>query len=122
MRFVAPQNGADARGQFARVEGLRQIIVGAQFQAHDAVHIFAARGQHQHRDFAFLPQPLENLEAVDARQHDIEHHQVDAGLQRLLQTAVAFVGRLHGEALAAQEFAEQRGEFGIVIDQQDVHG
>ena len=39
-----------------------------------------------------------------------------------LLAAVAFVLGFHGEAFAAQEFAEQGREFGVVIDQQDVHG
>ena len=39
----------------------------------------------------------------------------------MFETAVAFVLGLHGEAFASQEFAEQGREFGVVIDQQDVH-
>ncbi len=115
---MARMRAASSRG----LKRLRQIIVGAQFQPHDAVHVFAARGQHEHRHLALLAKPLENLETVNAGEHDIEHHQVDSGLQGFLQPAIAFVRRLHREALAAQEFAEQGSEFGVVIDQQDVHG
>jgi hypothetical protein len=35
---------------------------------------------------------------------------------------VAFVGAFHGEALALQEFAEERAKFGVIVHQQDVHG
>ena len=80
--FVAAQDGADAGGQFARVERLRQVIVGAEFQADDAVDIFAARGQHDDRDFALLAQAAQDFEAVDARQHDVEHDEVDARVRR----------------------------------------
>ena len=67
-------------------------------------------------------QAPQDFKAVDARQHDVEHHQVDAGLEGLVQAAVALVLAIHGKSLALQEFGEQRAEFGVVIDQQDVHG
>jgi hypothetical protein len=35
--------------QLARLEGLGQVVVGAEFQADHAVHQLAARGEHQHR-------------------------------------------------------------------------
>ncbi len=116
-RFIAAQDGADARGQFARIEGLGQVVVGAQFQAHDAVHILAARGQHDDRDLALSAQPAENLEAVDARQHDVQHHQVDARFQSLRQAAIAFVLAAHREALPLQKLPQKGAEFGIVIHQ-----
>ena len=85
--FGAPQNGLDARRQLARVEGLGKIIVGAQLEADDAIHVFAARGQHQHRDAAGEAQPLEDFETVQAGQHDIQHDQVIAALLRGFQRA-----------------------------------
>src|SRR5439155_25487767 len=39
----------DALPIFAGLERLGQVVVGAHFQADDAVHRVAARGQHQHR-------------------------------------------------------------------------
>jgi hypothetical protein len=35
---------------------------------------------------------------------------------------MAFVGGLHGEAFPLEELAEEGAEFGVVIDQKDVHG
>ncbi len=40
---------------------------------------------------------------------------------RVLQAAHAFVLAAHGEALAAQKFAEQAAQFRVIVDQQDVH-
>ena len=122
MGLEAAQDGADARGQFARIEGLGQVIVGAEFETDDAVHIFAAGGEHQNGDFGFLAEAAQDFEAIDAWEHDVEHYQIDAGLQGFFEAAVAFMGCFHGKAFAMEELAEQRGEFGVVIDQQDVHG
>ena len=70
----------------------------------------------------FLAEAAQDFEAIDAREHDVEHHQIDAGLEGPVEAAVAFMGCLHGKAFAAEELAEEGGEFGVVIDQQDVHG
>ena len=68
--------------QFARIEWFGQIIVGAQFEADDAVDILAAGGQHQYRRASSLAQPPQDFETVHARQHHVEDHQVVAALQR----------------------------------------
>jgi hypothetical protein len=41
----APQDRSNARDQFARAEGLGDVVVGAHFQPNDAVHFLAARRQ-----------------------------------------------------------------------------
>ncbi|MNT24642.1 hypothetical protein D3C72_1601270 [compost metagenome] len=47
--MTAAQHAAYARQQFARLERFRQVIVGAHFQAQDAVQRLIARRQHDHR-------------------------------------------------------------------------
>ena len=44
------QQGAKARDELLQVERLDQVVVGARFQAGDAVGDGVARGQHQDRD------------------------------------------------------------------------
>ncbi|MNH98493.1 hypothetical protein D3C73_512150 [compost metagenome] len=48
-RMTAPQYGAQAGCQFPWIARLGQVIVGAQFQAEDAVQGFAPGREHQHR-------------------------------------------------------------------------
>jgi len=50
-RLCPAQNRPDPRHQFARVERLGKIIIGADFQPYDAVHIFTARSQKQYGNF-----------------------------------------------------------------------
>ncbi len=47
--FGAAQQGFDAGHQFARAEGLGDVIVRAHFQADHAVGLFSACGEHQDR-------------------------------------------------------------------------
>ncbi len=116
LGFGTPQNSLDARRQFARVERLGKIIVGAQLQTDNAIHVFAARGQHQHRDAAVDAQTLENLKPIQAGKHDIQHDQVVAALLRRLQRRVPLMNALHREALALQKLLEQRAQLSIVVD------
>ena len=46
----AAENSADAGQQFARVEGFRHVVVGAEFEADDAVRFLPHRGQHDDGD------------------------------------------------------------------------
>ena len=84
FRFVAPLNaaqyGADAQDELAGGKGLDQVIVRAQFQPNDAVHFFGPRRQHQDREVLGAGRLLEaaaDLQAADARQHQIQDHEAD---------------------------------------------
>jgi len=44
----AAEDGTDAGDEFARIEGLWDIIVGADFETEDFVDVLAARGENQH--------------------------------------------------------------------------
>ena len=47
LSFAASQNRFDTRDQFARIEGLGQVIVCTQFEAQDLIDIFVAGREHQ---------------------------------------------------------------------------
>ena len=90
-RFQPAQNRANAGGQLSRVERLGQVVVGAELQADDAVHIFAAGREHDDRHFAFLAQAAQDFEAIHARQHHVQQDDRVVALQRLVQAALAVV-------------------------------
>ena len=73
------------RQQLVEVEGLGEIVVGADFQALDLVLERVHGGQHQDRGVvAFMPQPLAHVIAVHVWQHQVEHDHVElAGLGKL---------------------------------------
>ena len=78
QRLGAPQDAADARQQLSRLERLGEIVVGAHFQADDAIDRLAARGQHDHRQVRARAQRAAQLQAVLAGHHEVEDDQVDA--------------------------------------------
>src|SRR5690606_17915180 len=74
---AAAQDGVDAGQQFTRVERLGQVIVGAHFQADDAVDFFGLGRQHDDGRVVVAPtQPTTDGQAIFARQHQVEHQQV----------------------------------------------
>lgn len=121
----ATQDGADARHQFARHEGLAQIIVGPHFQANDAVDLVGARRQHQHRDACPLAgaQGTEQRQAVFARQHQVKDNKVDGGRFAEHTAHLPAVARCrHAKTVALQIVGQQFAYALVVIDDEDVIG
>ena len=72
----AAQHALDAGQQFARVEGLGDVVVGAGLQPDHPVDRVARRRHHDDADpAALLAQPARDRKAVLAGQADIEQHQ-----------------------------------------------
>jgi hypothetical protein len=75
LRRQSPQHDPDARHQLARGKRLGDVVIGADFQADDAVDLVAARGQENHRHVRELAQLAAYFEAVHVGQADVEHNQ-----------------------------------------------
>src|SRR5579863_713251 len=59
------QQSAQAGQEFAKLEGLGEIVVGAMVEAGDAVFDGIARSQHEHRNaLAVFAEPAANLESA----------------------------------------------------------
>src|SRR5581483_8162957 len=67
----------DPRRELARRERLRDVVVGPEFEARDAVGLLVARGEHDDRDLRVRAQHAAHLEAVDAGKADVEHDEPD---------------------------------------------
>jgi len=125
---LAPQDGADARQQLARLEGLGQVVVGADLQADHAVHGITLGGQHQHRDLrrgaGQRADAAADFEAVDVGQHQVEDHQVGQRLRvddlQRGQAAQAVAAVLELEAVLAQVLADHLGQAGVIFNHQQV--
>src|SRR5690349_3321315 len=114
----APQDGTDARHQFTRVERLRQVIIGAQFQAHDAVHVLPASGEQQHRNGGGSAQFAQHVETIHARKHDVEYHQRVLPRKRPLQPTVAVVHSLYLQSLRLEKLLHQLAQLHVIVHYQ----
>ena len=69
--------------QLPRAERLGEVVVGADGEADDEVGLGVAGGEHQHRHRSVALDLAAHLEAVEAREHEVEHHEV--GLEAPVQ-------------------------------------
>ena len=119
----AAKYGANSGHQFARIERLGQVVVGADFQPQNAVDGFSSRGQQQHRHRRLLAQRFQQLEPGAARQHHIQDDQLMIAGQCGAQSRSVIVGGIHLEAFAFQKALQQVDQPVVVIDdEQTVHG
>src|SRR3954454_8712242 len=68
----APQDGLDSGRQLARRERLRDVVVRPELEPCNAVRLLVARGEHQDRPLRARADPAADLEAVHARESDVE--------------------------------------------------
>ena len=116
----AAQYGLDPGHQLAGRERLGHVVVGAQFEPQDAVHLAVPGRQHQHGQGLLGPHPPAHLQSVDApgQPHVQDHH---AGPLPLYggQPRLARAGLDDPETLAAQVQVDQVGDVGVVFDHDD---
>ena len=123
MAFAAADDGLDARDQLALVEGLGQIIVGADAQSLDLVVQLRQAGQDQdRRGDAGGTETAQNLIAVDVRQHQVQNDYVVVIQLSDLQPILTEIGGIDDEALGVQHQFNTFCDRGVVFDQQNPHG
>jgi hypothetical protein len=118
----ATEHRTDPHRQLARAERLGHVVVGADLEPRQPLVLLAQRGQHHHRDGPPLAQPPADLEAVDAGQHQVEHHQVGGALGDHAQCLVAVADALHAVAVAHQVALDYVRHRRVVIDHDDPAG
>ena len=65
--------------EFARIEGLRDVVIGPELQPHDTVDIFTSRREHDDRRRVLgRADPLQDRETILTRHHQVENQRVKA--------------------------------------------
>ena len=109
----------NASQEFARVKGLGNVVVRAHFKTHDPVDVFAAGGEHQNGSGVFSgAQAPQDLQAVFARHHEIQHQRVKAFAQPQPIHVLGAVGNIHRKAVFAEVAAQKVAKTGIVVNDQ----
>ncbi len=118
---AAADDGAQAGEELAGGKRFRQIVVGADFEADDAVGFIAARGEHEHGYVTAGADFLQDLETV----HAGEHHVEDESVPGLVGSGGAFDAlgaSVDGGNVEAEGFeigGDETAEFPIVVDHQE---
>ena len=113
---------AHPRLQQHGVEGLAEVIVGAELDApHHAVHL-VQRGDHEHGDVAprgIALDPLEHGIAVQVRHHDVEEDEVDGRPREHVEARLPPRGGEHLVALTAEAPGQHVAVLLAVVHHQD---
>ena len=118
----ASQDRADPQHQLLRAEGLREVVIGAEREAADAIRLFAARGEHEYRDIArgvVTAQLLEHVEPGQPGEHQVEDDDRGAFLPRETECVLAVRGG--GDAVAGfREVVRDEGDnVRLIVDDKD---
>src|SRR5208282_5310598 len=111
--------GANAGYKLSGIKRLGQIIVGANFQANDAVDVFSPCSQQKYRKARGGANAAQDFETVDAGQHYVEDHQQVAAAGGALQPAFTIMSGFHDKALGLQVFSHQSTELDVIVDDQN---
>ena len=118
VHLFAAQVRLHARDQFARAEGLGHVVVAADFQSQDAIHLVGPRRQEQHRrarQHRGVPDLAAQLKAVQIGQHDVQQDQIGLGLLQRAQGAFRAAEQLRLIPMADEVVLDQRGKLRFIL-------
>ncbi|KAG1250117.1 hypothetical protein G6F65_018862 [Rhizopus arrhizus] len=106
------------RGQLGQRKGLHQVIVRARVKTCQPVVQRIARRHHDHRGIArrFGPQAAAKLVAVQPRQHQVQHDQVEAARGRHRVATLPVFGAIDDVAAPRQMMRDVRQDVRVVFD------
>ena len=117
--LVAAQMGAHAGDEFANGDGLEQKIIGAEFEADDAIHFRAVAGEEHDRDIGDLAQIRQLGEGVDRAEALVEQDEVWARVGgQIVQHGGPCADGDRVDAVVGEGFRDFGGEHVIVLDDQ----
>ena len=115
----APQQRPYAGDELTRRERLGHVVVGADGEADEHVGLLRAGRQHQHRHRPVALHAAADLEPVEAREHQIEDHEVGPHALAQRDAGVPVVRDLDDEPLGAQPGGDGGGDHDLVLDHAD---
>jgi len=121
----ATQHGPHAGHHLARAKRLGDVVVRAQLQAHDAVGVLDAGGDHDDGrggQGRVAAHGAGHIPAIAVGQHQVQHHQIGFLAANGMQRGRAVVGHGDLEAALLKIGSDQAGDLFVVVDDQDVVG
>ncbi len=113
------ENGANASGELASVEWLRQVIVGADLQADDAVNLVATRGEQQNGDIvAGLAQPTQQFKAGELGEHYVQDDDGEGFGGDQGEAGFGIVRAGDAEALSFEKLHDELAQLHVIVDDQ----
>jgi hypothetical protein len=119
-RHAAFQDIVDAQHQFARLERLGEIVVGAGFKAGDAALAFRARGQQHDGHVQRLAQALDQRHAVLSGHHNVDDEEIEGQPGEALARFGGVAGDGDAETAIAEIAREEKANALVVVNDEEV--
>jgi hypothetical protein len=119
LRLRPAEDRLHPRDELARRERLGQIVVGADLEPDDAIGLLVARGEHEDRHLRAHADVAADLEAVLARQADVEQHHPDLVALELDERLLAGPHPDDAVAVAREVAADELSDRGLVFDEEN---
>src|SRR5260221_2372212 len=118
LLLKAPKDALQTGAQLARIEGLGDVVVGADLEAGDAVDHVGGAGDHDDADLVVLAQEARQGQAVLAGKADVEQDDRRAGALHLGAHGHTARRLRHRVAVIAEIVGEHLSDRRIVVDDQ----
>ena len=115
---AAPQHSADPGDELAGRVRLGDVVVGPELEADDLVHLVVLGADHDHRDVRHGADLAAHLRAGQARQHQVEEHDVGTVAVELRQRVRPGGGQGHVVPLLAEQVGQSVGVALLVLDDE----
>src|SRR4030095_13608308 len=117
------QQRAHPREELVEGEWLGEVVVGAEIEAGHLIGEPVARGEQQHRHLdLLLSSGLEDAQAIELGQPDVEDDEVGAGpLDQAFEGGGAVAHHLDRVAFLLEPLPDEARDLPLVLDHQDAH-
>ena len=116
----APEHRLDPRDELGQLEGLRDVVVGAELEPDDDVVQLAPRREHHDRHLALTADLTADLEPVQRRKHHVEDDEVERPLLETKERIPAVAGGRDAKAGLLEAEAGDLPDGGVVLHEQHV--
>ena len=116
----AAQNGTDAGYNFARMEGLGDIVIRANFETYHAVNHVTLAGDHHNGAGVTRLDACGQCQPVFAAKKQVESHQIDAAQSQAGIHAGAVMRLADAKTFPFETITQKLTNVRVVIDNQNV--
>src|ERR1041385_160415 len=122
LRRTANQR-LDTSEQFRKCKRFREVIIATRLQAANAVidSRFSAENEDRRAD-VFVAHFANRAETVELRKHDVDDGGIVGNGLGANQPLFSIAAMVHGKAALLEAVDYERGDFWVILDDQDAHG
>ncbi len=99
-----------------RIERFDDVVVSAEAKARQLVHVLGERCDHDDRRLPFPPDAVQNLDAVEFRQANVEENQIRSQHGEMGQRRFSVAGSDGSVSFANEIGVQDLNNIGVVFD------